>query len=300
MTICSDDDSANAAWPSARCQHQHQRQPPDLLSAMMRAAAPSVHFCHGLESGPGGFKVRELRKQFTVCAPDMEMSLWNPFCRNSFARKLLLQWRWPSPAQALADSFAACVEVQRNAIRAAEEVAAGHGDGGDCAGDGSDAGPTTTPGGAQHEERTRAAEAGSRVLVGSSWGGAVAAALVADGTWPAGRPFALMCPALRMRERWTGEPGAAAGAATSTAGWMTAARIEASLASLPDSAKAAGLIIHGTDDDTIPLSDSRALADATDIALLEVDGGTHGLGAFVADGGLVDAIHRIILASKRN
>ena len=110
-----------------------------------------VLFCHGLESGPGGLKPRALRSQgATVTASDMAMSLWNPTKRNSVVLGLLspraMLTRWPSQwvGGALADSFEACVDVQRTALR--------------------DAGP-----------------AAFDVLIGSSWGGAVAAALIAEG-----------------------------------------------------------------------------------------------------------------------
>ena len=128
-----------------------------------------VLFCHGLESGPLGRKVVGLREAgFAVTAPDMEMSLFNPARRNSVVRSLLspsaLLTRWPSDwlGLALADSFDACVDVQRAALADGE-----------------------------HD-----------VLLGSSWGGAVAAALLADGSWKG--PAVIMCPALAHKERRAG------------------------------------------------------------------------------------------------
>lgn len=48
---------------------------------------PRVLYCHGLESGPMGFKVRMMRQGgLEVAAPDMKMSLWNPFKQARSAR----------------------------------------------------------------------------------------------------------------------------------------------------------------------------------------------------------------------
>ena len=213
--------------------------------ALARMAAPEerlphrVHFCHGLESGPHGFKFRKLSESFaTVSSPDMHMSLWNPLQCNSLIRNML---RLRSPADALADSFEACVEVQRQALLALQASAA-------------------PPG----------------VLVGSSWGGAVAAALLANGDWSG--PCVLMCPALHLRERRAGE----------SSSWphLTSVAISAGLAALPAAAKAQCLLVHGTADETVPIEDSRSLAAATGIRLLEVEGADHGLGAYTASGGL--------------
>merc|ERR1711908_103503 len=49
-----------------------------------------VLFMHGLESGPKGTKVRYLRQHFEVDCPDMQMSAYNPFRRNSPMRHLIL------------------------------------------------------------------------------------------------------------------------------------------------------------------------------------------------------------------
>ena len=38
-----------------------------------------VLYCHGLESGPNGYKARGLREQgVELIAPSMDMSLWDP------------------------------------------------------------------------------------------------------------------------------------------------------------------------------------------------------------------------------
>ena len=50
--------------------------------------------------------------------------------------------------------------------------------------------------------------------------------------------------------------------------------------------KARCVIVHGTADTTIPIEDSRTLSRETGIQLVEVEGGTHGLGVIVRDGRL--------------
>mmetsp|Transcript_16620 Transcript_16620/g.30102 ORF Transcript_16620/g.30102 Transcript_16620/m.30102 type:complete len:229 (-) Transcript_16620:8-694(-) len=205
-----------------------------------------VHFVHGLESGPGGYKVQKMRERCNVIAPDMGMSLWNPLRENSLVRNLF-KLRWPSMREALADSFESCVAVQREALA--------HPDG---------ARPT--------------------VLVGSSWGGAVAAALVAEGTWRG--PTVLMCPALAERERKLGE--------IEGRQELSTAHITASLAALPDALKRQCIVVHGTADETIPLEDSRALCEATGIRLREVEGGRHGLSTFVSEGQLWITIRGVL------
>ena len=205
---------------------------------------PLAHFCHGLESGPGGFKARKLAESFRVAAPDMHMSLWNPFKANSFARNMIFALRRPSPSLALCDSFQQCLEIQRQALEAAPPD----------------------------------------VLVGSSWGGGVAAALLAEGRFHG--PFVLLCPALRVRERRAG--------IDATRPELSVATIEAGLAALPDEIKARGLLVHGTGDTTVPIDDSRALSELSGIALLEVAGGSHGLGKWTASGGLEDAVNRVL------
>lgn len=48
-----------------------------------------VLYVHGLESGPGGYKVQQMRSQgIDVAASSMEMSLWDPRQSNSVVRNL--------------------------------------------------------------------------------------------------------------------------------------------------------------------------------------------------------------------
>ena len=160
----------------------------------------------------------------------------------------LFKLRWPSMRAALADSFEACVGVQREALAHPRD----------------DVRPT--------------------VLVGSSWGGAVAAALVAEGAWRG--PAVLMCPALAKRERQLGEDEGRPE--------LTTKHITACLAALPDDIKSRIIIIHGTADDTVPIEDSRDLSVATGIRMREIDEGSHGLSKFVSEGRLWDTIQEVI------
>ena len=216
---------------------------------------PRVLYCHGLESGPGGYKVLQMREQgLDVTAPAMKMSLWDARESNSLVRSLFspsaLLSRWPSQwlPGAMDDSFDACVAVQREALAAR----AGHYD----------------------------------VLVGSSWGGAVAAALLASGSWQG--PTLLLCPALYRKDQF-GSLSATSNASIITAG----------LAALPAAAKARCLLVHGSADETVPLDDSRALSAATGIPLEVVDGGSHGLGKIIRDGRLVQYVQRLASIAAR-
>jgi allantoin racemase len=222
---------------------------PVTIARVASHLAPRVLYCHGLESGPRGFKVLEMGRQgLVVTAPDMQMSLFNILQKNSLVRSLLspraLLTRWPSSwlSGAFDDSFAACVSVQREAL---------------------------------HQSK-----GAFDVLVGSSWGGAVAAALLADGSSWLG-PAVLLCPALFEKERRSGGSLDAS---------LSADSIVAGLAAMPADRKARCLLVHGTADETVPVDDSRAIARATGIRLELVEGGSHGLSSIVRDGRLAQFI----------
>ena len=102
-----------------------------------------ILYAHGLEAGPGGFKVRALGAWADVNAPNMEVSLYNPFPANSLLRNYVLGG-FDAGAAARA-SLAGCVAIQERALAAGAHT---------C-----------------------------DVLVASSWGGAVALALLASGSW---------------------------------------------------------------------------------------------------------------------
>lgn len=233
--------------------------------------APRVLFLHGLESGPGGDKVVALRAAgLEVDAPDMQMSLRRLDRRNSVVRNLLrlrearaavavalvaaigggrrarvasaigtAAWvaaRGPAlQRRALRRSYEACIEVQQRAI-----------------------------------ERHR-----PDVLLGSSWGGAVAVELVARGLWRG--PTVLLAPAFhRVAHRM---------------GWPS---VEADLAQLRALAAIRPVVVfHDPVDDTIPFADSVALAGRSPIELARVDAGGHRLMGLLDDGSLVATLRRV-------
>ena len=209
--------------------------------------------CTGLEAGPGGYKVVGLRDQgFDVIAPEMEMSLYDVRQRNALLRNLLspvslfTRWPWRWLRGAMDESFSGCIAVQRLAVQEQPQ------------------------------------ESPFDVLVGSSWGAAVAAALLADGTWSG--PAVLLCPALQHKERW---------ALGSLDPSLSTDNITARLVELPATRKASILLVHGTGDNTVPFEDSQALSAATGIPLELIDGGSHGLGSIVRDGRLKEFIDRV-------
>lgn len=200
-----------------------------------------IHYCHGLESGPDGYKARWMRTWATVTAPDQQMSLWNPLRSNSVARSLLYR-PGAGLSRAVLSSLEACVQVQLRVL----------------------------------------ADSRPDVLVGSSWGGLVAAVLIAEGAWQG--PAVLLCPALRLMERRL--PALHSGP-------RSAERLTEALAMLPEDTRSHILLIHGTADPTIPISDSRALARDAGVRLREIEGGSHGLGVIARDGRLRECIEQV-------
>lgn len=86
------------------------------------------------------------------------------------------------------------------------------------------------------------------VVVGSSFGGAVAVELLSSGAWKG--PTVLLCPAHRL----------------------LAARAWRVSPSLPADASRV-LVVHGRQDETVPIDHSRALVRGTGAKLIEVDDG---------------------------
>ncbi len=219
------------------------------MSRLSRAQKPlSILLCHGLESGPGSAKHRNLEAPPHSCeCPDMRMSLWSPLKENSVVRSLPSVITTHPPGEWLAaasfSSLGKCVDVASDALRARE------------------ADPPD-------------------VLVGSSWGGYVALVLVAEGVWSG--PTVVLCPALRLLERHLGKvPRGGAG--------RSADALTERLCTLGADGRSALrrlVIVHGTEDETVPIQDSRRLAEQTGCRLVEVAGGDHPLRAFVADGSL--------------
>lgn len=234
-----------------------------------------VLFIHGLESGPSGSKVRMLRGMgFEVHASDMHMSLKRLDKKNSVARSALRlvevqavglgllaaliggialsDWRLSAAglvgglliiglrrrrwlARAMADSRAACVAVQRDAVSAFQ--------------------PT--------------------VVVGSSWGGAVACSLMVDGAWTG--PTVLLAPAMGLvQDR------------------IDPAETPALMAALVEVADHTPLVMfHDPDDDVVPIQYSRELAGTSTATLHEAPGAGHRLLATLEDGRLEAALRTL-------
>ncbi|TNE91521.1 MAG: hypothetical protein EP330_05040 [Deltaproteobacteria bacterium] len=232
-----------------------------------------VLFLHGLEGHPNGSKVRYLRKQgFEVEAPDMGMGMFVWGRRHSVLRSLL---RLHEVRGALLIAVLGVLAVPWNPLAL-------------CA--------TVVSLGALVSRRDHlfaaalsrsfddcvrvAAEAASRseadVLVGSSWGGAVAAELLASGRWT--KPALLLAPAMGRVHRRARRKDAA----ERIQGLALAA------SQLPVR------VVHDPVDDVVPFADSVMLAAQTPVALVAVEGGGHRLLEFVHGGGIDEAIGELI------
>lgn len=206
-----------------------------------------LHYCHGLESGPNGYKARSLREWAEVTVPNQQMSLWDLRKSNSVARNWVRQLpRRPRAHKAVLLSLASCVQVHINTMDAPD------------------------------------------VLIGSSWGGLVASVLLADRVWEG--PTVLLCPAVWTMERKFPQMRESPRAAH---------RIFDALAGLPARTRDQIVLVHGTADTVVPLSDSQRLAREAGLKLVEVDGGSHGLSAIVQNGQLRDLVEDVAAISRR-
>lgn len=233
-----------------------------------------VLFIHGLEGHPNGTKVKMLREQyFDVHAVDMHMSVWDFKKRNSVVRHLVsldetrlamgagvlgmaLRTRatpWATLAsigglgvwalgrrralfgRALASSFEACVQIQTEAVQ----------------------------------------EAQPDVVVGSSWGGAVAAELLIRGAWRG--PTILLAPAVEKVCTGTGDDDLP----------LKRKQLQECASHSPI------LIFHDPADEVIPHSHSQGLAEGSSIELRLVEAGGHRLLDLLARGELSRAIQEL-------
>jgi pimeloyl-ACP methyl ester carboxylesterase len=235
-----------------------------------------VLFVHGLESRPGGTKTRLLRAAgFDVVAPDLEMGLLTLRRKHALLRELL---RLPEVVAcvgaslitgamtALAGSvqttsgvglvFIRWLLVRRKALTAAALRRSF---------DASLRRVTETI-------STTSAD----VLVGSSWGGAVAAEAVARGAWAG--PTILLAPALgKVRE------------------WTRASEFDESVKRIRERASLIPIMIfHDPTDETIPFAHSAALAEGTSIDLRAVSAGGHRLLGLIERGELAAAINELV------
>jgi len=195
-----------------------------------------VLFLHGLESGPNGNKPRALREAgFEVTALQMpcgrDAIVRDPMTIASLgaaglglafaARRGVLSLGVGLVGLALAKPLAMALATRRAFARSV-----------------------------QVQLRALAQEPNFDVLVGSSFGGAVAIALLQRGAWRG--PTVLLCPAHeRVAERaWRAPP--------------------AGLATLPGAGSAI-IVVHGNADEIVPLEHSRRLVRGSQAELREVE-----------------------------
>lgn len=234
--------------------------------------APRVLFLHGLEGHPNGTKVQAMRAAgLTVDAPDMGMGLWRTDRVHSVLRQLprlgevrlagvvavlglaLAPW---TPVSALLTPLALGWLLARRETLFARALSRSFDD---CVRVAAEA----------------AARSDADVLVGSSWGGAVAAELLASGRWT--RPTILLAPAIgrvHRRGRRDDAPSRLAGLAATAA-------------------HTAVWVFHDPSDDVVPFADSTELATRAPIELRSVDAGGHRLLGLLEDGTLVATIHEV-------
>lgn len=225
---------------------------------------------HGLESHPNGTKVRTLREQgFTVRAPDLEVGLWRLDRRQSVLRHLL---RLPELRLAAAAVVVAGIGGLAHPVVPA-------------------VGLVVVAGVAAARRRAWIAAAFARafassaaiaeaalrdeppdVLVGSSWGGAVAGELVRRGAWSG--PTVLLAPAAGRIAAWSG---------ADLDGISRALR----------AAKGPVIVFHDPSDDVVPFADSVALTAGSTIELRAVSAGGHRLDELVRSGALAEALRQL-------
>lgn len=206
-----------------------------------------VLFLHGLESGPHGAKSRCLSARFpsTSVAPDMQMGTYTLNKTNSFARSLV--WAGLTRPWLLLD--------RRTLMHAAVLASLDQ-----CV-------------------AIAAANTTGTLLVGSSWGGAVALRMLASGLWTG--DALLLAPALKKVLSLSG----------AVEGEEVLAQTYRDIR-----ARAMGsriLVIHGDADDVVPLADSEELCRATGAELRVLAGADHGMNdALVTQGLLIDFIEK--------
>eukprot|EP00658_Telonema_sp_P-2_P054204 TRINITY_DN43134_c0_g1_i1.p1 TRINITY_DN43134_c0_g1~~TRINITY_DN43134_c0_g1_i1.p1 ORF type:complete len:239 (+),score=31.41 TRINITY_DN43134_c0_g1_i1:39-755(+) len=223
-----------------------------------RSPLTTVLFMHGLESGPGGTKARSLREQFTVACPDMHMSLCNPKRCNSPARFVLGYLAGVVACILCFPRFANTVglfaalglaPLLRWRLRVALES---------CV-------------------RIQAAELARSqpdVIVGSSWGGAVALRCLEEGHFAG--PVVLLAPAVATTGWWR---------------WFFpefSPRIPAAVASRC-------VVLHGDQDDTVPIDAVERMCAQNYVRFERVPGGDHRLNAsLIASGELAEIVKTMV------
>mmetsp|Transcript_29171 Transcript_29171/g.53258 ORF Transcript_29171/g.53258 Transcript_29171/m.53258 type:complete len:245 (+) Transcript_29171:66-800(+) len=223
-----------------------------------------VLFAHGLESGKLGAKAQYMREHFEMEVPDMAMSAYNPFKANSPSRAVVALGLGVTGCAIFAPtnvfvgcsllSVGAVVPLTRWRMRQALNR---------CAEIHREALSTFKP----------------DVLVGSSWGGAVALKCLEQGYWSG--PTVLLAPACGASGWWQ----------TLWPGWSPR---------LPLEAARQCIVVHGTLDTTVPVECSRALAANNELAhYIEEPSGDHRLNSALLEespefpqGKLMAVIHK--------
>jgi hypothetical protein len=196
-----------------------------------------VLYVHGLESGPAGHKARLLAEAgFEVSAVQMPCGR-----RHALRDRLLALWAlssvslvafaaWSTPPWLMLVALVAGTTsfpvvrlfVTRRVFTRSLEV-----------------------------QRRHLATTSVDVVVGSSFGGAIAVELLRAGDWRG--PTVLLCPAYALVSRRSGRPP------------------HLGFDGLSPDVTAQVLVVHGTKDQTVPLEDSRRLVARTSARLVTVD-----------------------------
>lgn len=230
--------------------------------------SPKILFIHGLESRANGSKTVALREQnLDVRAHDMHMGVYQLNRTNSVLRNALRLKELPLAlaattllglrgrksallavtlgaawlklrkdfilARSLAKSFEACVEIQQEAIRLEQPD----------------------------------------IILGSSWGGAIAVELMRRGHWNGAT--ILLAPAVHRVWNKIG-PGE-----------------DVAIARQLKDRGAKTIIFHDPSDATVPFEDSVKLAQEANFELRAVDGGGHRLMGLVQSGQLATSLREI-------
>ncbi|CAE7556958.1 unnamed protein product [Symbiodinium natans] len=196
--------------------------------------AMKIIFFHGLESGPGARKHKWLQENYaSVACVDMQMSVADPMKSHSFARNVMTNLfftaPWNLPSRCIESSLEQCLSCQKDEMASVE-----------------------------HQ---------NGVLVGSSWGGAVATLAIARGLWSG--PAVLIAPA------YFAVMGRFGAYSPENEPLAVYAAISERLKS-PDYCGQV-IVVHGTADERIPIDHSRTMAMATGMRLLEVEGADHSM-----------------------
>jgi len=212
-----------------------------LMSSVATPRPPRVLFMHGLESGAFGSKARWLSERFETAAPDQQVSAYNPLRRNGpMAACLAYVFSFGAAARYAGGSIGLSVAGLASAglvpfLQWRMRVAMRR-----CV--------------ALMEVALRREK--PDVVVGSSWGGAVALKCIEQGYWAG--PAVLLAPAISARGVWN-------------LAWPSFEP------ELPAAAAARVLVVQGDRDDTVPFERVVDLCRRKGLRLEVVEGGDHRL-----------------------